>query len=177
MSGISITYLEYWYPPSPDNYPHNKAQNLHSEPIHLEWSIQATLPSNNSILMEYGSSSLKKTRAKQWKKRETKPIPPLKIIEIRSSNKKTKNSLSVSPFSIRSGFDRVPTSCEPLFGSATQITKVCYTLPTQNSTYQPYSRKKMIKISDHGEDHTPWAIWEHYWGILNHFWKTCKTPR
>ena len=31
----------------------------------------------------------------------------------------------------------------------------------------------MVK-SDHGEDHTPWAIWEHHWGILNHFWKTCK---
>ena len=65
MSGISITYLGYWYPLSPDNYPHNKAQNLHSEPIHLEWSIQATLPSNNSILMEYGLSSLKKTKAKK----------------------------------------------------------------------------------------------------------------
>ena len=103
-----------------------------------------------------------------------------------STNKKTKCFLSVSPFppsplnilpSIRTGFDRETTSCEPLFGLATQVTKVCYTLPTQNSTYQPYSRKKMIKISDHGEDHTPWAIWEHYWGILNHFWKTCKTPR
>ena len=60
MSGISITYSGYWYPPSPDNSTHNKIQNLHSEPIHLEWSIHAMLPSNNSILMEYGSSSLKK---------------------------------------------------------------------------------------------------------------------
>ena len=57
MSGLSITYSRYWYPPSPDNSPHNKTQNLHSEPIHLEWSIQAMLSSNNSILMEYGSSS------------------------------------------------------------------------------------------------------------------------
>ena len=126
-------------------------------------------------------STKKKTGAEAMKKkekRETRPLPPLKRVEIRSSNKKTTNVLSVSPFppsplntppSIRSGFDRVPTSCEPLFGLATQITKVCYTLPTQNSTYQPYSRKKMIKISDHGEDHTPWAIWEHHWRILNYF--------
>ena len=35
----------------------NKTQNLHSEPIHLEWSIQAMLPSKNSIIMEYGPSS------------------------------------------------------------------------------------------------------------------------
>ena len=34
-----------------------KTQNLHSEPIHLKRSIQAMLPSNNSIVMEYGSSS------------------------------------------------------------------------------------------------------------------------
>ena len=54
MSGMSITYSGYWYPPSPDNSPHNKTQNLHSEPIHLEWSIQVMLPANNSILMEYG---------------------------------------------------------------------------------------------------------------------------
>ena len=85
---------------------------------------------------------------KKEKKKETRPIPPLKKVEkkIRSSNKKIKSSLSVSPFypsplnilpSIRSGFDRVPTSCEPLFSSATKVTKVCYTLPTQNSTYQP----------------------------------------
>ena len=62
----------------------------------------------------------------------------------KGSNKKTRNSRSVSPFppsplntlpSIRLGFDRVPTSCEPLFGSASQVTKVCYILPTQNSTY------------------------------------------
>ena len=72
---------------------------------------------------------LKKTGAEAMKEREreTRPIPPLKRDEIRGWNKKTKNFLSVSPFppsplntspSIRSGFDRVPTSCEPLFGSA-----------------------------------------------------------
>ena len=149
MSGVSITYFWYWYPPSLDNSPHNKAQNLYNEPMLLEWSVQAMLPSNNSIIMEYGSPSLKKTRAEAMKKKEkkeTRPIPPLKRVEIRSSNKKTENFLSVSPFhpsplntspSIRSGFDRVPTSCEPLFGSATQVTKVCYTLHTQNSRYQP----------------------------------------
>ena len=38
--------------------PSQQNPNLHSEPIHLEWSIQAMLPSNNSILMEYGLSSL-----------------------------------------------------------------------------------------------------------------------
>ena len=69
MSGISITYSGYWYPPSPDNSPHNKTQNLHSEPIHLECSIQAMLPSNNSILIQYGSSSFqKKTGAEAMKK-------------------------------------------------------------------------------------------------------------
>ena len=47
MSGMSITYSGYWYPPSPDNSPHNKTKNLHSEPIHLKWSIQEMLPSNN----------------------------------------------------------------------------------------------------------------------------------
>ena len=65
MSGMSITYV-------------NKSQNLHSEPIHLKWSIQAMLPSNNSILMEYVSSSLKKTEAK---KKETRPKPPLKELK------------------------------------------------------------------------------------------------
>ena len=69
------------------------------------------------------------------KDRETRPIPPLKRVEIRAQIKRPKNSLSVSPFpssplkflpSIRSGFDQVPTSYEQLFGSATQITKVCY---------------------------------------------------
>ena len=117
-----------------------KTQNFHGEPIHLKWYIQAMLPSKNSIIMERGSSSLKQTGAEAMKKnRETRPIPPLKRVEIRGSNKKTKIFLSVSPFppsplnilpSIRSGFDQVPTFCEPLFGSATQITKVCYTLPT-----------------------------------------------
>ena len=48
-----------------------KTQNLHSEPIHLEWSIQAMLPSKNSIIMECGSSSLKKLELKQWKKNKT----------------------------------------------------------------------------------------------------------
>ena len=154
MSGISISY------PGIDTtfarqFPHNKTQYLHSEPIHLEWSIQAVLPSKNSIIMECGSSSLKKTRAEAMKKKKTRPISPLKRVEIRGS--KDQNSLSVSPFPPsplnispfkRSGFDRVPTSYEPLFGSATQVTKVCYTLPTQNSTYQPYSRKKMVKLSN-----------------------------
>jgi len=70
MSGMSITYSRYWYPPSPDNSPHNKTKNLHSEPIYLKWSIQEMLPFNNSILMEYGSSSLKKTRAEAMKKIE-----------------------------------------------------------------------------------------------------------
>jgi len=82
---------------------------------------------------------LQKNGAEAMKKSETRPIPPLKRVEIRGSNKKTKNFLIVSPFppsplntspSIRSGFDRVPTICEPLFESATLITKVCYTLPT-----------------------------------------------
>ena len=66
MSGMSITYSGYWYPPSPDDSPHNKTRNLHSESIHLEWSIQEMIPSNNSILMEYGSSSLKKI----WNKKK-----------------------------------------------------------------------------------------------------------
>ena len=73
MSGVSITYSEYWYPPSPDNSPHNKTQNLHSEPIHLKWSIQAMLPSNNSILMEYGLSSLKKIGVEAMKKKRQDP--------------------------------------------------------------------------------------------------------
>ena len=49
-------------------------------------------------------------------------------------------SISPSPLnicdSIRSEFDQVPTSCEPLFGSATQVIKVCHTLSTHNSRYQ-----------------------------------------
>jgi len=74
MSGMSLTNSGYWYPPSPDNSPHNKTQNLHNEPIHLEWSIQAMLPSKNSIVMEYGSSSLKKNNwtKKHWKKEKEK---------------------------------------------------------------------------------------------------------
>ena len=50
-------------------------------------------------------------------------------------------SISPSPLdiydSIRSEFDQVPTFCEPLFGSATQVIKVCHTLSTHNSRYQP----------------------------------------
>ena len=66
-----------------------------------------------------------------------------------------KHFKSVSPFppspldicgSIRSEFDQVPTSREPLFGLAKQVIKVCHTLPTYNSTYQPYNRKKMVKF-------------------------------
>ena len=72
MSGMSITYSGYWYPPSPDNSLHNKTQNLYSEPIHLEWHIQAMLPSKNSIIMEYGSSSFKIMEQKQWKKKKDK---------------------------------------------------------------------------------------------------------
>ena len=72
MSGMSITYFGYWYPPSPDNSPHNKTKNLHSEPIHLKWSIQEMLRSNNFILMEYGLSSLKKKLDKEAKKEKEK---------------------------------------------------------------------------------------------------------
>jgi hypothetical protein len=36
----------------------------------LEWSIQAMLPSNNSIIMEYGSSFLKKIGAEAMKKKD-----------------------------------------------------------------------------------------------------------
>ena len=32
----------------------------------------------------------------------------------------------------------------------------------------------MVKIPDHGEDHTPWATWEYRRGILNHFWKNLQ---
>ena len=35
----------------------------------------------------------------------------------------------------------------------------------------------MVKISDHGEDHTHWVTWEYHWRILNHFLKTCKIFR
>jgi len=67
-------------------------------------------------------------------------------------------SISPSPLnicdSIRLEFDQVSTSCEPLFGSATQVIKVCHTLPTHNSRYQPWIRKKLVNF-DHGEDHTP----------------------
>ena len=107
-------------------------------------SKQCSLPITLSS-WSMGHLLKKKLEQKQWKeKKETRPIPPLKRVEIRGS--KDQNSLSVSPFppsprnilpSIRSGFYRVPTSCEPLLGSAPQVTKVCYTLPTQNSTYQP----------------------------------------
>jgi len=72
MSGMSITYSGDWYPPSPDNSPHNKTKNLHSEPIHPKLSIQEMLPSNNFILMEYGSSSLKKQLDKEAKKEKEK---------------------------------------------------------------------------------------------------------
>ena len=50
-------------------------------------------------------------------------------------------SISPSPLnicdSIRSEFDQVPTSCKPLFGSAAHVIKVCHTLSTDNSKYQP----------------------------------------
>jgi hypothetical protein len=81
----------------------------------------------------------KEAKKERKRKKETRPIPPLKRVEIRSSNEKTRDVLSVSPFppsplnilpSIRSGFDQVHTSCEPLFGSVTQGTKVRCTLPT-----------------------------------------------
>ena len=144
-SGMSITYSGYWYPPSLDNSlttkPNISTVNLS---ISNGLSKQCSLPKTLSL---WSVGHLLKKNWKQWKKkRETRHIPPLKRVEIRGSNKKTKNFLSVSPFppsplnilsSIRSGFDRVPTSWEPLFGSATQVTKVCYILPTQNSTYQP----------------------------------------
>ena len=67
-----------------------KPKNLYSEPIHLEWSIQAMHPSKNSIIMECGSIFFKKNWSKAMKKK-TRPIPPLKRVEIRSSNKKTRN--------------------------------------------------------------------------------------
>ena len=70
-----------------------------------------------------------------------------KRVQKRSSNKMTQTyfqkceSIYPSPLdicdSIRLEFDQVPTSCEPLFGLATQVIKVCHTLPTQNSRYQP----------------------------------------
>ena len=108
--------------------------------IHLHQTIPLTTKPKISTVNLSISNGLSKQCSlpkKQWKK--TRPILPLKRVEIRGSNKKTKNSLSVSPFppsplnilpSIRSGFDQVPTSYEPLFGSAKQVTKVCYTLPT-----------------------------------------------
>jgi hypothetical protein len=96
------------------------------------------------------------------KEEDKDPYLPSKKCKIRSS--KTRNIPSVSPFppspsnilpSIRSGFDQVPISCKPLFGLATYVTKVCYTLPTHKSTYQLQSRKKVVKNFDHGEDYTP----------------------
>jgi len=45
--------------------------------------MQATLPSNNSILMEYGSSSKKMDKQapeERKRKKETRPIPPLKRV-------------------------------------------------------------------------------------------------
>ena len=45
-----------------------------------------------------------------------------------------RESISPSPLdicdSIRLEFDQVPTSCEPLFGSAMQVIKLCHTLLT-----------------------------------------------
>ena len=89
-------------------------------------SKQCSLPKTLSS-WSMGYLLYRKMELKAMKKK-TRPIPPLKRVEIRGSNKKTKKFLSVSPFppsplntspSIRSGFDQVSTSCEPLFGSAT----------------------------------------------------------
>ena len=112
-----------------------------SFPIISSWSM-SHLPLKQKLKKNWTKKHWKKEKEKgdkihtsvqeSWKKR--------------SSNKMTKCFLSVSSFppsplnilpSLRSGFDRVPTSCEPFFGSVTQITNVCHTLPTQNSTYQP----------------------------------------
>ena len=99
-------------------------------------SKQCSLPKTLS-LWSVGHLLKKKTRAEVIKKDKTHTSTQKSWN--RSSNKKTKCFLSVSPFppsplnflpSIRSGFDRVSTSCEPLFGSATQVTKVRCTLPT-----------------------------------------------
>ena len=82
---------------------------------------------------------LKKTEAKRRRRRRQDPYLPLRELKLGAQMKRTKCFISVSPFppsslnilpSIRSGFDRVHTSCEPLFGSATQVTKVRCTLST-----------------------------------------------
>jgi hypothetical protein len=44
------------------------------------------------------------------------------------------SSLNIIP-SIRLEFDQVPTSYKPFFGSATKVTKVCYTLSTHETPY------------------------------------------
>jgi hypothetical protein len=77
------------------------------------------------------------------RKEETKTHTSPKI-QKRGVQIKDQNFQSVCPFSpsalniipsIRLGFDRVPISCEPLFGLATQVTKVCYTLPTHETPH------------------------------------------
>ena len=83
-------------------------------------------------------SSLKK--CKRRKNKEEVPMILSKNNAKEEFNKMTPKtfpkceSISPSPLnicdSIRSEFDQVSTSCEPLFGLAIQVIKVCHTLPT-----------------------------------------------
>ena len=76
MSGMSMTYSGYWYPPSPDNSPHNK------NPKSPQWAYpsQMVYPSNAPIqkLYHYGVWIIfltKKLEQKQFKKNRERQDP------------------------------------------------------------------------------------------------------
>ena len=117
MSGKTITYSGYCHPLSPRQFDSGRT-----------WGY------------------LLKERERERKKEEvpmilSKNSPKEELNNMTQKHFRKCESISLSSLnicdSIISEFDQVPTSCEPLFGSATQVIKVCHTLPTHNSRYQP----------------------------------------
>ena len=132
----------------PDSSTTTPAQNLHCVPIHSK---------RFKILQKFPLKVFNSRRTWSYLLLQKKGEKELPMISKSSSkeefNKMTQKCfqkcefISPSPLdncdSIRSEFDQVPTSCEPLFGSATQVIKVCHTLPTHNSRNL---RKKLVKF-------------------------------
>ena len=143
MSSKTITYSGYCHPLSPRQFHHNSSPK--SPPCAYSFQkgskVFYKFPLKIFVSRRTWSNLLLKRR------REKCPWSSAKVVQKRRFNKTTQKcfqkceSISPSPLdicdSIRSEFDQVPTSCKPLFGSAAHVIKVCHTLSTDNSKYQP----------------------------------------
>jgi len=63
------------------------------------------------------------------------------------------------------------------FGEVIQVTKVCIHLPTHKLHISALEiGRRWSYFSTIGEDHTPWATREYYWGTWTSFENSCKNP-